>query len=462
MRKWLWKALCQIVINHAYSNLYLKEHLEELPKNEQAAAVRILYGTLQNYRLCREIWLPFIHSKVSRKIEVLLTMSVYQLKFMESMPDYAIINEAVRLAGTISLQSAKFVNAVLRKAAKADLIISFDTLENAAKSASLPNWLLSMWKAQYGDKQAVELAKATLAELPVYVRINPLKMDKDELEQAAEAGILKKMEMDESGYDQLYIYSGKSLKNDPLFLEGKISAMDPGSYEIARLCQIKPGMKLLDLCAAPGTKSNAAAEMMNNQGRIDAFDLHEHRTKLIDQDAKRLGVDIIRSHTADSSALGLYQPFEQDHEQTDQDQTSQHRKNKDQMGQIQINQNQTDLDQKQKLPAESGFYDVVLCDVPCSGYGILSRKPDMKVHLDSTAMDTLIPLQKQLLETAARNTAKGGALVYSTCTLNKKENEKQVESFLEKHPEFKLQSMKTMMADEKHGGFFMARMEREK
>ena len=156
------------------------------------------------------------------------------------------------------------------------------------------------------------------------------------------------------------------------------------------------------------------AEAMNNSGRIDAFDLHEHRTKLIEQDAKRLGIDIIHPESADSA--------------------------------------------KKEFNAD---YDLVLCDVPCSGYGVLARKPDMKLKLKPEEMDTLIPLQYSLLENGAKAVKEGGRLVYSTCTLNKKENEKQIEKFLQANPEFILDDEQTLYPDGLHDGFYMARLIRQ-
>lgn len=408
MRDWIWKALCAVVLHGAYSNLYLKEHLQQLPEKDRGLATRIFYGTLQNYSLCESMWKPYVSRKVPGKIGVLLSMSCYQLRFLDKVPAYAVIDDAVSLAGRKDTRMSAFVNAVLRKVSQSAMEMPQDELEALALESSLPLWIIRMWNAQYGEKKARQAALSSTKMLPVYVRINPLKMDDKTLHELEEKEILIK---DPSG---LYRYGGTSLAGDSLLAQGLISAMDPGSYEIARFGHPKAGERILDLCAAPGTKSMAMAEQMHNQGSITACDLHEHRVRLIDQDTKRLGLDIIETHAGDST----------------------------------------------RLPETMQEYDLVLCDVPCSGYGVLARKPDMKLKLSPETMDILIPLQAQLLESGANRLAENGRIVYSTCTLNKKENEKQVEAFLRDHPEFELEEQKTIFPDETHDGFYMARLKR--
>lgn len=405
MREWLWKALCEVVLHDSYSNLYLKNHLQELPEKEQAAASRIFYGTLQNYAYCKAVWERFAKSRVPGRLQVLLTFSVYQLLFMDSMPDYAIIDDAVRMAKKHSPKQAAFINAVLRKVIKEPFVYPEDEIQALALKTSLPEWLIRMWIKQYGKEAAIQFAKASLDTLPVYAAVNPLKISDEDL---------KRLQEWEKAADTLYRYPSSSPARDPFYREGKISILDPGSYAIARFGNPAPEEKVLDLCAAPGSKTMIMAETMNNTGKIDAFDLHEHRTKLIEQEAERLGIDIIHPESADST----------------------------------IKEFDTD-------------YDLVLCDVPCSGYGVLARKPDMKLKLKPEEMDTLIPLQYSLLENGAKAVKEGGRLVYSTCTLNKKENEKQVEKFMKENPEFVLDDEQTLYPDGLHDGFYMARLIRK-
>lgn len=404
LRAWVYKALCAVVIQKTYSNLYLKDHLDELPAKDRGLATRIFYGTTQNYAFCQSVWKKYTKNKVNAKIDVLLTMSVYQLLFLDKVPEYAVVNDAVSIAKKISYKLSGFVNAVLHKIDKEKIELPSDPLENLALRYSVPLWLIRLWNAQYGYDLASQMAKASVQLLPVYVRRNPLKISKEEFE--ADPAIFN------TDHD-LYIFNG-SIAQHPFYKEGKMSVQDEGSYEIAKWAAAKPDEKVLDTCAAPGTKSMAMAEIMENKGVIDALELHEHRAKLIDQDAKRLGIDIVHSHVQDSQHLEEY-----------------------------------------------GEYDSVLCDVPCSGYGVMARKPDLKLNIKPEDMDALIPLQQNILCQGASHVKNNGKLVYSTCTINKKENEKQVEKFLKDHSNFKLVKEKTMFADEGTDGFYMALMERK-
>lgn len=420
VREWVHNALCEVIQKHTYSNLYLKDHLHEVEQKDQALASNIFYGTLQNYALCESAWKRFAKGKVSRKAGILLTMSVYQLLFLKRVPDYAVIDEANRIAVHQFPALRAMINAILRKVASTPLELPENPIERLALSTSLPSWLVTLWAKQYGKTEAFQFAKAATAALPVTVRRNPLRLSAKEA-----AAISRLIPLDEEGRvlamsdsafkegDEpvLYRYTGTSIGSDPLYKSGAISVQDPGSYAIAKAADVKPGMKILDLCAAPGTKSMAMAEMSNDQAKILSLDLHEHRVRLIENDARRLHLQSIQAETADSSAL-----------------------------------------------PENPIYDVVLADVPCSGLGVLSRKPDIKLKLKPALLDEMTPVQKAIADAGAGQLKDGGLLVYSTCTLNKKENEKQVEDFLERHPDFTLLDEKTIMPNEEHGGFFIARL----
>lgn len=406
MRYWIYKALCAVVLDGTYSNLYLKDHLKEVKPKDQALASRIFYGTLQNYSLCETVWKQYVDRKVDKNLRVLLTMSVYQLLFLSKVPKYAIINDAVDIAKKVNPKASGLVNAVLRKVNTKDIAWPVDLRKKTAMRYSVPEWLMSLWTSQYGLEKAAAFAKATTAILPVYARINPLKMNVDEA--------LANPDLEKSEFRDLYIYKGSSIESNPLYKEGKISIQDVGSYAIARFCDPKPGMKVLDCCAAPGTKALALAEMMDNQGEITATDIHEHRVKLIEAAAKRLGITIVHAKKADATKLeGL------------------------------------------------GDFDLILADVPCTGYGVMARKPDLKLKVDNRDIDKLVEVQKEILNACADHLRSGGILVYSTCTLDKKENEKQIEHFLESHENFRLEKEETIYANNKNGGFYMARLKKE-
>ena len=198
-----------------------------------------------------------------------------------------------------------------------------------------------------------------------------------------------------------------------MYKDGKISVQDEGSYQICLFLDIKENMNVLDCCAAPGTKSMAIAEMLHHSGHVDCIELHEHRKELIEKDIQRLSLNNVSCFCQDARDLSSFLE-----------------------------------------------YDRVLCDVPCSGYGVLSRKPDIKLKMKPEDMDTLIPLQYEILESASKHVKKGGILVYSTCTINKKENEKQIEKFIENHSNYICLEMKTIFPQKEKDGFYMAKLKR--
>lgn len=397
MRKWLWKALDEVVNKEVYSNLYLRNHLHEVSERDRALATRIFYGTIQNYRYCRAFWSKFVKNKVNDKMDVLLTMSTYQLLFLDKVPSYAIVNDAVNIAKKINVKYAGLTNAVLHK-------VKHIETKDVALKYSLPDWLYKMWVSQFGQEQALIMAKASVNILPLYVRRNVLKTEVEDF-SSSEFICVK---------DPLYIYTQNDYFHHPYYQKGYMSAQDEGSFAIAKFVDPKENERILDCCAAPGTKTMAMAEMMYNKGHIDSFDLHAHRKDLIESDAKRLGIDIVLAGVQDATKF-----------------------------------------------KSSVLYDRILCDVPCSGYGVLSRKPDIKLRMLPEDMDTLIPLQYAILNNVCQYVKEGGIIVYSTCTMNKKENEKQIQRFLKEHDMFSLVDEVNIFSDSKQDGFYMAKLVRK-
>lgn len=397
MRKWIWKALDEVVNKKVYSNLYLRNHLQEVDEKDRALATRIFYGTIQNYRYCKECWSKYVKNKLHPKMDVLLTMSTYQLLFLDKVPSYAIVNDAVNIAKKINVKYAGLINAVLHK------VKAIET-DNVALKYSLPDWLYKMWVSQYGQEKALVMASASVNILPMYVRRNTLRTREADFD----------LEPFVCVQDPLYIYTGNDYFHHDYYQKGYMSAQDEGSFAIVKFVDPKENERILDCCAAPGTKTMAMAERMHNQGHIDSYDLHAHRKELIESDAKRLGIDIVHAGVQDATTF-----------------------------------------------KSSVLYDRILCDVPCSGYGVLSRKPDIKLHMVPEDMDSLIPLQYSILNNVCQYVKVGGVLVYSTCTMNKKENEKQIEKFLKTHEEFSLVDEKTIFSDTRQDGFYMAKLVRK-
>lgn len=399
MRYWIYNALVNVVIDGSYSNLYLRKHLQEVKEKDRALATRIFYGTIQNYRYCMQAWKPFVSRKVNDKLAILLTMSCYQLLFLDKVPRYAIINDAVNIAKRIQPKAAGMVNAVLRKVN--GVILPDDENKALAIQYSLPDWLVNMWVSQYGMEQCVSMASSSTSILPMFVRRNSFKI--------SHLDFIKDPSFEP--YHDLYIYHGQDYFHHPYYLNGYMSAQDEGSYLISQFMDCQRGDRILDCCAAPGTKSFAMAERMHNKGSITSLDLHMHRVELIESDKVRLGLDCVHPVCMDATDLSSLSVF-----------------------------------------------DRVLCDVPCSGYGVLSRKPDIKLRMSDRDMDSLIPLQYRILCEASKHVKTGGYLVYSTCTMNKKENEKQIEKFLKNHASFELVAEKNIFPTSMQDGFYMAKL----
>lgn len=189
MRKWIWKALDEVVNKDVYSNLYLRNHLHEVDKKDRALATRIFYGTIQNYRYCKACWSKYVKNKLNPKMDVLLTMSTYQLLFLDKVPSYAIVNDAVNIAKKINMKYAGLTNAVLHK------VKPIET-DNMALKYSLPDWLYKMWTSQYGQEKALVMAKASVNILPMYVRRNVLNTNESDFD----------LDMFVRVQDALYIY----------------------------------------------------------------------------------------------------------------------------------------------------------------------------------------------------------------------------------------------------------------
>ncbi len=396
IREYILDTLYRVFCEDGYASLIMREN-QDVDKTDMAYISECVYGTIRNYALLEYQWRPFA-KKVRPKTALLLDMSVYQLFFMRT-PDYAVINEAGRLARKADVG---FVNAVLHKV----LAKGFQKPDDPSVLYSHPKWILNLWKAHYGEEQALAIAQADQERPQVFGRINPLKITMEELEK--ESYIHR--------VDNWLFHSDIPLQKTEYFKDGKVIIQNPSSLKTALFLEAEEGMDVLDVCAAPGSKTQAIAAMMHNKGSIVACDLYEHRTELIQQLMNRTGVIICKTEVRDAC-------------------------------------------QKNNFMEEQ--YDRVLCDVPCSGLGDLSHKPEIRWHLKPENLDSLMVIQRQILENAANVLKIGGKLVYSTCTLNKKENENQIHSFLQNHLDFEIEEEKTIFPMNGNDGFYMARLRKK-
>jgi 16S rRNA (cytosine967-C5)-methyltransferase len=397
--------------DHTYLNIALNHALEshEVKKDLVAALV---YGTIQ-YRLRLEYELePQIARRRVKVFErMLLLMSVYKHLYL-SMPDYAIVDSSVELAKKKKgKRTSQFINGVLRTTFKNPRSLEGLKEEEALSiKESHPLWMVKMLVSQYGLEETKKVLKAN-NEVPYKTaRINTLKTSRDDFLENHPDFIASQ----NSPY--ALFYKGGNIAHTDAYKEGLVTIQDESSQMAASLLDPKEGEAVLDMCAAPGSKTTELAMLMNNIGSIDAFDLYEHKIKLIHENANRLGVSIINASCGDATDLEVF---------------------------------------------KGKTYDKILLDGPCTGLGVLARKPEIRYH-DSSIMDEIIPIQKKLLENAYKLCKMGGNIVYSTCTINKKENEKQISAFLKAHGDMVMIKEATILPYMYHSdGFYMCLLKKE-
>ena len=409
-----YRILNQYFEDESFLNIALNEELKksELKREDKDLCTTIVYGTIQNLLAIQYQLQPYIKGKrVKKKIKTLLYLSLYQLMYLDKIPEYAVINEAVNIAKKQGYQTSKFVNAVLRNFVRNERrsLEGLDELERISIETSHPLWMVKMFNKQYGLEKTKKICLEDNTPPTRSGRVNTLKANKEELlkEGCFKEGTLSK--------DAL-LYDKGNLALTSYFKEGKVTIQDESSQLVARLLDPQKTDYVLDMCSAPGSKTTHLSALMENQGKIEAYDLYEHKVKLVEYNLRRLGVKNVHIQAGDSTKL-------------------------------------------KEVYSEKTF-DRILLDAPCSGFGVLKRKPEIKYH-DSPIMDGLVSLQELLLENAYYLLKNDGTMVYSTCTINKKENELMIQKFIEKHPDMEVIKQRTILNYEYHtDGFFMCKMKK--
>lgn len=409
-----YRILNQYFEDESFLNIALNEKLKksELKREDKDLCTTIVYGTIQNLLAIQYQLQPYIKGKrVKKKIKTLLYLSLYQLMYLDKIPEYAVINEAVNIAKKQGYQTSKFVNAVLRNFVRNERrsLEGLDELERISIETSHPLWMVKMFNKQYGLEKTKKICLEDNTPPTRSGRVNTLKATKEELlkEGCFKEGTLSK--------DAL-LYDKGNLALTSYFKEGKVTIQDESSQLVARLLNPQKTDYVLDMCSAPGSKTTHLSALMENQGKIEAYDLYEHKVKLVEYNLRRLGVKNVHIQAGDSTKL------------------------------------------KEVYPEKT--FDCILLDAPCSGFGVLKRKPEIKYH-DSSIMDGLVSLQALLLENAYYLLKNDGTMVYSTCTINKKENELMIQKFIEKHPDMEVVKQRTILNYEYHtDGFFMCKMKK--
>lgn len=356
--------------------------------------------------------------KMSLKVLIILRLGVYQIYFLDKIPVSAACNESVKLAKKFfSPKSAGFVNGILRTAAREKENIKYppksDVAEFLSVEYSCPAWICKKLVSQYGALAAEDFLKSSNEPHGVYIRANSLKITAEELlDLLDEQNINSKL----CGENMLYITSPTNLLDTKEYKNGLFSIQNKSSARAVEILDPKEGETIIDVCAAPGGKSCAAAEKMNNKGKIYAFDIYEHKTELIKKSALRLKISIINAAVQNGEKA------------------------------------------KKELFEKA---DRVLLDAPCSGIGVIHKKPDIKWRRKPEDIKELAEIQKKLLNESKKYLKVGGILVYSTCTVFKEENEDNVSGFLSENSEFeKIFEEQILTGSGGESGFYICKMQK--
>jgi 16S rRNA (cytosine967-C5)-methyltransferase len=390
--------LMEINQNQAYSNLLLNRTIKkyDIDVKDRGLLTELTYGTLQ-HRLTLDYYLePFVKGKLDAWVRELLRLSIYQIVYLTKIPPHAVVHEAVEIAKRRGHKGiASTVNGILRSILRKG-VRSIDNIEDDIERMSVetshPSWLIERWVKQFGKEEALAMAHENNHPARMTARVNSLKATVDEaMSTLSKEGI--EASKGEIIPGSLQTSTG-SLANTAAFAEGLLTIQDESSMLPVLALDVKPDMKVLDMCAAPGGKTTFIAEKMNDQGEIYAHDLHDHKLSLIESNAKRLGIQSIRTKSGDSRELDTtYEP---------------------------------------------ASFDRILVDAPCSGLGVIRRKPEIKYNKTEQDLTSLTEIQEQLLDTAYKLIKDDGIIVYSTCTVEYEENEGMVRRFLKKHSDMTL------------------------
>ncbi|ADU30809.1 16S rRNA (cytosine(967)-C(5))-methyltransferase RsmB [Evansella cellulosilytica] len=389
------EVLLKIEKQQAYSHLLLNETIKKSNLNQKDVPLltELVYGTIQYQKLLDFYLKPFSKrplEKLEPWVLVLLRLTLYQMVYLDRIPDRAAVHEAVQIAKKRGHQGISgMVNGILRSIQRNELPqldTVKDPVERLALKTSHPEWLIKRWIDQYGIDKTEEMALANLTHPTHSVRVNELNASVEEVIAALKnEGI--EAEQSKNIPESVLIYKGSVINTKP-FVDGWITVQDEGSMLVAHALSPKENERVLDACAAPGGKSTHIAEKMKNSGQIVSLDIHKHKVGLIEKNAKRLNLSIINTEQLDARQVS---------------------------GQF-----------------EEHSFDRILVDAPCSGLGVIQRKPDLKWSKNEGDINRLAQIQTEILEAVWPLLKKGGTLVYSTCTVDKEENNEVITQFVQK------------------------------
>ncbi|MGL6105341.1 16S rRNA (cytosine(967)-C(5))-methyltransferase RsmB [Romboutsia sp.] len=408
-REIAFKVLCDIEDNNNYSNIAINKHFRNLQitNQDRGLATELIYGVVEN-----KYYLDYIIDKLSKiktqklstYVKILLRMGIYQIAFLDSISDYASVNETVNLVKKYDNRSAGFVNAILRNILRSkEEVLKVDTgnqIMDLATKYSYSPWIIKNWTKTFGEEFTEDLLEANNEKPNLYLRVNTLKISRDELIDKLQSQDIKAYKVP-TIEEAIRVENLKDIENNELFKNGLFTIQDISSMLIGKVINPKENSLILDVCSAPGGKTTHLATLMNNTGKVIARDVFEHKLKLIQNAVDRLGLTNVEVENFDAS---------------------------------QIDEN------------NAGKFDYVLADVPCSGLGIIRRKPEIKYKTKADLKD-LPTIQSSILENASKYVKVDGILVYSTCTIQDNENINVIDEFLKNNDNFELVAIDELNVD---------------
>lgn len=415
-RRTAFQILLEVEEEKAFSNLSSNKYIKQNNPENPAFVRELVYGVLSNKLLLDyylNLLIPSGIEKVKKREKTLLRMGLYQLKFMKNIPQYAAVNETVSLAKSLCRGREGFINGVLRGYIKKQGELQLpcdDTDEILSVKYSFSPWIIKMWKKQYGQESTIKLMEASNSRPVLCIRVNLMKTTVEELSHLLSE---KGMVVDKGRYSDIVLYvSGSNILALEEYKKGLFSIQDETSVLACQYLEPRPGDLVIDTCASPGGKTSAIGEMMDNRGKIISCDIYPHKLELIKKQADRLGITIIETKL---------------------------------------------LDGIKGDKALSGKADKVLVDAPCSGLGVIRKKPEIK-YKEQKDIQKLIKVQSDILNNASYYVKPNGVLLYSTCTINKDENDEQIEKFIKTHEDFEILYEKQFLPTDGLDGFFICKM----
>jgi 16S rRNA (cytosine967-C5)-methyltransferase len=394
------KTLCDIDESGAFSNIKLNQYFKmyDLEAKDRGFATEILYGTIR-----WKLRIDFLIQKFSKlKLDKMncwvlnsIRIAVYQVFFMDKVPEFAAVNQSVEIVKAKEKRATSFANGVLRNILRNKDEFTKIDIKDGIKRLSVeyshPEWFVRKFKDELGESRLIELMRKNNTPPGLTIRVNSLKSNIQEVENKL---VEKGVQVEHGQLEESLVLKGYNIiEKSEEFQEGLFTIQDESSMLVARVLDPLPGDKIIDVCSAPGGKTTHIAQLMKNKGEIKAFDVHEHKLKLVKGNAKRLGIGIINTYIKDSSIYSS------------------------ELGEV---------------------ADKVLVDAPCSGLGLIMKKPEIRWNISLKDIEELTNIQYEILRTSSRYVKKNGVLVYSTCTITKEENENIIEKFLAEHEGFEM------------------------